>query len=79
MSAHVILVNLYYTLITTAIGMHVSASVFVGNSMGEKSINNAKRYTKLIFVMYIVLQILLGSILYYLRYPVISIFTSDID
>ncbi len=66
--------TLFLLLKSMAVGAASSASVIIGKTIGEGRITTVKEYAKTMQVLFIMIGIISGTILFFLRIPVLGLY-----
>ncbi len=67
--------NLFLIVKTVAVGSASTANVIIGKSIGEGDLNRVKQYAKTLQVMFVVMGICCGILLFALTEPVLSLYS----
>lgn len=66
--------TLFLLVKSMAVGASATASVVIGKTIGEGNIDTVKKYAKTLQVLFIMIGVIAGSILFVIRVPVLSLY-----
>lgn len=66
--------NLFLMVKSTAVGAASTASILIGKTIGAGDLEKTKAYAKIMQRMFLVIGILAGTLLFFLRIPVLSLY-----
>lgn len=66
--------NLFLLVKSMAVGASAAASVLIGKTIGEGSVSKVKEYARTLQVLFVMIGITAGTILFLIRIPILSIY-----
>lgn len=71
--------NLFLMVKSTAVGAASAASVFIGKAVGEGSVDTVKAYAKRLQILFVVIGVVSGTALFWLKGPILSLYALSAD
>jgi len=66
--------NLFMMVKSMAVGASASAAVIIGKTIGEGNLKKVKEYAKTLQILFVIIGIIAGCILFVIRVPVLSLY-----
>lgn len=66
--------NLFLLVKSTAVGAALTGAIIIGKAVGEGNMNRVRDYAKKMQILFVLIGILAGSLLYFLRIPILSLY-----